>query len=254
MNVPLQSWIAMLGLLTACSSGGSAGGDACARASASCPGISITSCTPTIECQAECALDHGCAANEGFSACVRERCTLGGPDAGRDGGAPSSDTRTSADDPPPRYDSGPSGSDSGTSGTDSSSGGGWGCSADSPNGCTCANGVTDDGKGCSTSRLAAPGVCCSNGSRCRCESILCTSDSAGCSCMVTGLPSKSTSCSGPLCCAFPASSSAGVGYCACYYKPGTGGCAALGGTTVSSCGASNVPCYYKDEHSVTSCE
>jgi hypothetical protein len=254
MLARLTSVIAALCFFTACSSGG-AGGDACARANA-CPGVSITTCTPSMECQAECLVDNGCTVDARYMTCVRTRCTLDGRDAGRDTATPTTDTGTADDDPEPIDDPGdpPDRDPDDDEEADSGTGGGWGCSQDSPNSCSCAEGVTDDGKGCSASRLAAPGVCCSNGSRCRCQSISCTSNSSGCSCGVIGAPPTSTSCSGPLCCAFSASSSYGVGFCACYNKPGTGGCAALGGKTVSSCGASTVPCYYDDEHSVSTCE
>lgn len=254
-----------IGGLSACSAGGNgASGAACTEA-ASCPGVRILECTPMIECQAQCLIDNHCSGDAVFAACVRESCAdlVADTGPGWDSGTYTPDTKLpSSEEPGDTGSGGGGGTDTGSGGgggTDTGGGGGgggggWGCSKDSANSCTCAAGVTDDGAGCSKSTIALPGVCCSTSSRCRCESIQCTSNSGGCACMVVGGPSTSTSCSGKLCCAFSASSSAGVGYCACYDKPGTGGCAALGGTTVSSCGASNVPCYYKDESSVARCK
>jgi hypothetical protein len=229
---------------------GADGADLCAQAEQRCPAIfKGATCTSSAACQVGCLLESDCALDARFTSCVAARCTtgpVGTVDAGIDTGSRPAD--------PADTGSGTSSKDSGSTGSDTSSSGGRGCSADDKYSCTCAAGVTDDGKGCGASSLASPGVCCSNDSRCRCQSVTCTSNSGGCACMVSGVASSSTSCTGPLCCAFAASSSSGgVGYCACYTKPGTGGCAALGGTTVSSCSASNVPCYYKGDHTVSTC-
>ena len=271
--------------VAACSSGnmdapGGGGADVCALAMRTCPsdfgvpGTTTPECTPTVACEMQCLLDSGCAIDQRFAACD-EHCTSSVVDAGALDTACTGDCvpcHTSADCPAFAPECSAAGrcvggggvTDSGTptpgddtgsaAGDTSPPSGAWGCTIDNPYSCTCAAGNHDDGKGCSPSTLAAPGGCCASSTRCTCESVLCSSNSGGCTCILGGLPSTSTSCDGPLCCVFPASSSFGFGGCSCYTGGKPGGCAALGGTEVSSCSAGNVPCYYTEDHSVPSCE